>query len=47
MLESFSKNKLCDIYLEASFDLLQPVSHLQLKFRAAQVGAGVNVIERR
>lgn len=29
MLQSFSKHKLCEIYRAASFNLLQPVSHLQ------------------
>lgn len=47
ILQSFSKHKLFEIRLAASFDLLQPVSFATLKFKAAQVSAGVNVMERR
>lgn len=50
MLQSFSKHKLCGIYLVASFVQLQQAEQnlfAAVKVRAAQVGAGGNEIERR
>lgn len=49
MFQSFSKHKLCEIYLAASFVQLQKASlsfAATVKLRAAQVGAGGNGLER-